>query len=300
MKFSEFMMSPEINKLGLWIGENTNPVLGRWIAKRISGAMSYRRKNESVRAVRANQWVIRGKTNSTRELNLAVKNVYLSSGHSLYDYYHNMRNPEAIKEMIVFDDHFLEFMEQSKAKIKGSLGLLLHMGGFDLAGYAIALRGMEPQILSYPQPNLGYQWHNELRKREGLNITPLSMETLTQASRFLKNKGTVITGIDRPWHETRHHPRFFGEESAIPVTTIQLAIRTQVPVVVIACIRQKDGHYILHGSEFINMDSYKDRDEELIRNTEKILERAEPFILQAPEQWSMYYPVWPQFVKDVL
>ena len=54
MKFSEFMMSPEINKLGLWIGENTNPVLGRWIAKRISGAMSYRRKNESVRAVRAN------------------------------------------------------------------------------------------------------------------------------------------------------------------------------------------------------------------------------------------------------
>jgi lauroyl/myristoyl acyltransferase len=69
---------------------------------------------------------------------------------------------------------------------------------------------------------------------------------------------------------------------------------------VIACIRQKDGRYILHGTEFINLDSYKDRDEELIRNTEKILERAESFILQAPEQWSMYYPVWPQFIKDIL
>lgn len=297
MKFSEFLMTPEINKLGLWIGENTAPVIGRWIAKRISVSLSYRKKSEGVRAVRTNQWVIHGKENHSVDLNLAVKNVYLASGHSLYDYYHNLRNPEAIKQMIVFDDHFMEFMECSKSGKKGSLGLLLHMGGFDLAGYAIALQGMRPQILSYPQPNEGYQWHNELRKREGLNVTPLSMETLTQASRFLKNNGTVITGIDRPWHDVRHHPRFFGEESDIPVTTIQLAIRTKVPVVLIACIRQKDGHYILHGSKFISMDSYKDRDEELIKNTEKVLEVAEPFILQAPDQWSMYYPVWPQFIN---
>ena len=296
MKFADFISSPEINKLGIWIGEVAPPKFGYWVAKQISSVISRQKNSDQVRAVRANQWILSGKTLSASELDLAVKKVYLASSICLYDYYHYMRSREAIKKMVIFDDNFVEFMEYSKSNKGGCLGLIFHMGGFDLAGYAIAISGMRPQILSYPQPNQGYQYHNELRKREGLNVTPLSMETLQQATRFLRNNGTVITGIDRPWKETRQHPIFFGEKSDIPVTTIQLAIRTNVPVVAISVIRQNDGCYILHASKFITMDSYKDRDEELTRNTEKILLAGESFILQFPEQWSMYYPVWPQYL----
>jgi len=297
MKFADFISSPEINKLGIWIGETAPPKFGYWIAKQISSVISKQKNSEQVRAVRTNQWVLSGKTLSTSELDVAVSKVYKASSFCLYDYYHYMRNTETIKKMVVFDDYFIEFMEYSKSKKGGCLGLIFHMGGFDLAGYAIAISGMRPQILSYPQPNPGYQYHNELRKREGLNVTPLSMETLHQAANFLRNNGTVLTGIDRPWKETRQHPMFFGEKSDIPVTTIQLAIRTHVPVVAISVIRQNDGRYILHASKFISMDSHNDREEELTRNTEKVLLSGEPLISKVPEQWSMYYPVWPQYLS---
>ena len=178
------------------------------------------------------------------------------------------------------------------------MGLLLHMGAYDLAGFAIALRKMNPQILSYPNPNAGYQYHNQLRIDRGLNVTPLSMSALHQASQFLKSGGTVITGVDRPWKNDNHQPRFFDEPSKIPVTTIQLALRTKVPVSIIACIRQKEGHYILHGTDPISMDPKDDRDQELIYNTEKVLSLAEPFIRQWPDQWAMFYPVWPQYMQE--
>jgi KDO2-lipid IV(A) lauroyltransferase len=299
MKVADIFLSPEMNKLGLWIGEHTSPRVGYWIAKRVALALIRRKNSEQVRAVRTNQWVVSGKKLGAAALDEAVKKMYISSSYSLYDYYHYMRDQEAIKRLVSFDDNFLEFMDYSKSGKHGVLGLIFHNGGFDLAGYALAIAGMRPQILSYPHPNQGYQYHNELRKREGLNVTPLSMETLQQASRFLKNNGTVITGIDRPWAETRQHPMFFGERSDVPVTTIQLAIRTKVPVVAITVLRNPNGSYILQGSKFITMDAYADRDEELTRNTEKVLQEGEPIIRRTPEQWSMYYPVWPQFLNEM-
>ena len=41
------------------------------------------------------------------------------------------------------------------------------------------------------------------------------------------------------------------------------------------------------------MQKRSDRDEEILMNAEKVLEVAEVMIRQAPEQWSMFYPVWP-------
>lgn len=298
MKFQDLLLSPAINKLGLWIGEHTAHRTGYWIARQLSKLIVSRKNSKQVLAVRINQWVVSGKKLNGIDLDKAVAKVYQSSSRSLYDYYHNLRNPDEILKRIHFDDGFEYLIARSKEGKKGLLGLLLHMGAYDLAGFAIALRGMDPQILSYPNPNAGYQYHNQLRIDRGLNVTPLSMTALHQASQFLKSGGTVITGVDRPWQNDNHNPRFFGETSNIPVTTIQLALRTKVPVSVIACIRQKEGHYILHGTEPISMDPKADREEELIYNTEKVLSLAEPFIRQWPEQWAMFYPVWPQFLQE--
>lgn len=295
MKLREFLLSPQINKAGLWLGENTPPKVGYWIAKQIAGVIARRKNAEQVIAVRMNQWILSGRSLNSLGLDQAVKEVYLTYSRVMYDFYHYMRSPQAIREMIQFDDNFMYFMENSKKGKIGCLGLLLHVGGFDLAGYAIALAGMKPQILSYPNPNDGYKWQNELRERQGLNVTPLSIEALQQATRFLKSGGTVITGIDRPWHDSQYHPNFLGEKSDIPVTTIQLALRTQVPVVTIACGRTADGKYLLQASPFLELKSYQDRHEELVQNTEMVLDVAEPYLKATPSQWSMFYPVWPQF-----
>ena len=96
MKFQDLLLSPTINKLGLWIGEHTSHRAGYWIARQLSQLIASRKNSRQVRAVRINQWVVSGKKLSGRELDEAVNKVYLSSSRSLYDYYHNLRNPEEI------------------------------------------------------------------------------------------------------------------------------------------------------------------------------------------------------------
>jgi len=285
--------SPTVNRIGMFLGEILPSKAGFQIVKLITTMIARKKDNDQIKAVRANQWMISGKTLSGDALTTQVRKVYISSGISLYDYFHCLRKEERIREFIQFDDNLLYFLERVKSGKQHTLGLILHMGAFDLAGYAIALQGARPLVLSYPNPNPGYQWHNELRRKAGLDVEPLTMESFQQATRHLRNGGTVITGVDRPWGGGHHMPTFFGHPSAIPVTTIQMAIRTETPVMILACIRQPNQRYILHASELMELHKHPDRDVELMENTERVMSVAEEFIKSAPEQWAMFYPVWP-------
>lgn len=290
----KLIYSPTMNRLGMLLGEALSPSLGSWVVNRLTNIISRRKNFEQIKAVRANQWVISGNSLSGQALDDRVKQVYYSSGISLYDYFHSMRKEDRIRELIQFDDNLLYFLKCVKSEKERTLGLVLHIGAFDLCGYAIALSGARPLILAYPNPNLGYQWQNELRKQAGLVVEPLTMQSFQQATRHLRQGGTVITGIDRPWPGGQYHPKFFGRSSDIPVTAIQMAIRTETPVMLLACIRQPDHRYILHASELIELHKHPDRDVELVENTERVLSVAEGFITSAPEQWAMFYPVWPE------
>lgn len=292
-KSQNFLLSPSINRLGLFLGEILPPRAGRKVIALVVDQILKNKNNEQVLAVRKNQWVVGDGKLSEDELQNRVRQVYYSSGKSLYDYYHCMRIERRIREMIQFDDNLQYFIRRVKSGRENTLGLILHMGAFDLSGYAIALAGAIPLVLAYPNPNPGYQWHNELRRKAGLLVESLSMETFQKATRHLRAGGTVITGVDRPWPGGHVSPMFFGKPSAIPVTTIQMAIRTESPIMLLACIRQPDDRYILHASDLIELSKNEDRDVELKENAERVLTIAEKFIRSTPDQWAMFYSVWP-------
>jgi lauroyl/myristoyl acyltransferase len=63
--------------------------------------------------------------------------------------------------------------------------------------------------------------------------------------------------------------------------------------------RQNDGKYHVFASDPIEMDSCANADEAMLKNAEKILNVAERFIQQAPQQWSVPLPVWPQTMDQV-
>ncbi len=291
-----FLLSPSINRLGLFLGEKLPPRAGKKVISLVVDRIIKNKNNEQVNAVRNNQWVVSEGKLTEDELQNRVKQVYYSSGKSLYDYFHCMRFEQRIRETIQFDDNLQYFIRRVKSGREKTLGLILHMGAFDLSGYAIALAGAIPLVLAYPNPNPGYQWHNELRRKSGLLVESLSMETFQKATRHLRAGGTVITGVDRPWPGGHISPKFFGRPSAIPVTTIQMAIRTETPIMLLATIRQSDDRYILHASELIELTKIKDRDVELKENAEHVLTIAENFIRRTPEQWAMFYTVWPDFL----
>lgn len=275
------------------------PRLGRWTATRLGGAIGRMKKLSQVRAARVNQWVVNGETLSGAELDNATQAVFRSTGRNLYDYYHHLHRPEIILKLVDFNLAFEACIQRSQEGRQNQLLVIPHCSNFDLVGRAAALKGIRYQVLSYPQPKSGYQWQNEVRNFMGVEVTPVSNESLRQAAERLRGGGTVLTGADRPLEEPKYRPRFFGRASNLPTGYVRLALRAKAPVIVVSGITLPDGRYRAWASEPIIMKTGDDPAAETLRNTEAVLEVIEDLICQAPRQWSMFYPVWPQATSEI-
>ncbi len=277
----------------LAIGKLIPPILGFRLADWAAGKIASRKDSQMVRALRANQWIITGKKLTSDELDAQVINTFRHIAHVQYDLYHNLDNHQATLERMVLSPKLRGVLDSRRGESEGTLILAPHLSNFDLAGRAMALNGYEIQVLSYPQPHGGYQWQNRLRKDVGIDVSPMSTESLRRAKARLNEGGLVISGLERPLPETNYHPLFFGYPAPVPVFYVRLALQTKSAMMIIACIGTPQENYILECSDLIYLQPMKDPVQEIEKNAEKVLKAAEPFIRDHPEQWAMTYPVWP-------
>lgn len=245
------------------------------------------------RASRLNQWVVSGGTLTGEQLDEAVRANVGMMARFLYDLYHVLGDTKAEDELVVRDDAFWAFVEREKREgpfvYSGA-----HFGNFDLVGRALGRAGWTMQLLSVAGPNAGYEWQNDYRAEAGFDVTPVSVEALKQAARRLEAGRSVLTGHDRPLTSPdKVMPRFFGRPAPMPLLHVRLAMRAKVPVIVLCGPRDADGRYRLAASDPIPMIGEKPTPEVLLANAERCLAPVEQWIADAPEQWAMPHPVWP-------
>ena len=174
-----------------------------------------------------------------------------------------------------------------------------HFSNYELACRAAALNGLTMQVLSYPNPGRSYRWQNKFRNFKGIEVTPISISNLRKAVKRLENGGTILTGIDRPNGGNDFRPMFFGKPSSLSSGFIRLAMRTGVPISVIICNTTADGKCRLSISDPIPMIRTNDMAADEIMNTEVVLSYIEDLIKRDRSNWSMFYPVWPEVMKDL-
>jgi phosphatidylinositol dimannoside acyltransferase len=268
--------------------------LGHSLARFVAVQIAAQRDAKSVRAVRANQWVIRGETLGKEALNQAVTETFQNIARSIFDLYHYIQNPEAAKRLIVLDEGFHLLLQRPEFGDRGLVIAGLHTSNFDLVLQTLCRMGLRMMALTIPNPQGGRRMEFEMRQRNQMNLVPASVEAFRQAHNHLRQGGLVLTGIDRPIPETKARPCFFGRPAMLPTHHVFLATRARVPVMLFAVNQQPDGKYRLLWSDQIEMDHYPDREQELILNAEKVLIIAEDFIRRVPQQWAMSLPVWPE------
>jgi lauroyl/myristoyl acyltransferase len=285
--------------LALGLGRIVPTSVGyRW-ADWLAMLISTQKEASMYRAVRANQWVIHGGDLSLHELDQAVKAVFRNTAYCLYDFYHHMDRYSEIEKRIRFRPEIEALLDHRGEGDSGTVIVVLHLSNFDLVAREAARRGLKGMILAYPNPGKGYQWQNALRRRSGLDLVPTSTKAIRHAIRRLKQGENVLTGIDRPIQNVKYRPTFFGRPANLPVHHIHLALAATAPVIVVAAINRPGGIYDILVSEAIRMQTCSDRDKEILLNAEKVLTVAEGMIHQAPEQWSMFFPVWPRIQKKL-
>jgi lauroyl/myristoyl acyltransferase len=276
------------------LGRALPPGLGHAFADLVAARIARRQDSQMIRAVRANQWVVRGETLGKEALNQAVIETLRNSARCVFDLYHYMRNPKAIGRRIVLDPVAQALIQRPEFDTRGLMLVGLHMSGFDLVPQWLIQQGMKPLVLSIPNPQGGRRKEYEARREIGMNVVPGSFASLRQALRHLQQGGVVVTGIDRPIPAPRVCPRFFGRPAALPTHYVSLAVKARVPVMIVVPNLQPDGKYHVLTSGLIEMESHPDRTTEEVRNAERVLGVAEGYIRQAPHQWTISLPVWPE------
>jgi KDO2-lipid IV(A) lauroyltransferase len=282
-----------------FFGRMTPPSVGYRMADLVAGWMASRRHSNLIRAIRTNQWVIRGAGPDKEALDQAVRDTIKSIAHSLYSLHHYIHDPKATHNLVDLNPVARGLVERPEFSDRGLMLVGLHLSNFDLILQSMCMQGMKAFVLTIPDPKNGRRLEYEMRKRSGMNLVPASASAIRQALKHLELGGVVLTGIDRPAFDLKARPRFFGYASSLPVHPIYLAMKASVPVMIVAARLGTDGRYHVTTSEPIEMESCPDHDQGTVRNAERVLKEAERFISQAPEQWSISLPVWPDLMDTV-
>jgi KDO2-lipid IV(A) lauroyltransferase len=265
----------------------------------LADRMSQRRNSAMIEAVRANQWVVHGEQASDEQLDRLVRDTFRHTGHCLYDLYHNLNKSEEMQRLIRFGPNAGEYLNSVVQRERGLIIVGAHMSNFDFVLQSAGRLGFRGLALGMPEQIGGYKRQNELRRSAGLDIVPTSLASIRLAGKRLREGDIVVTGVDRPLEGSSYLPRFFGRPAAVTVHHILLALKEDVPIVAAAAILRPSGTYDILVSDPIEMSRGPNRRAELIANAEAVLAQIERFIQIAPEQWSMFYPVWPDALDEL-
>jgi len=293
MSLQNLINGPLGISLILTLGRILPPKLGLALADRVASFLVKRKQLGFMRAIRANQWVVSGCKLNAEELDQQTEETIRNTVRWLYDLYHHLHDHEKILEKVTLSPQLTNFLDSRLGGDEGTLMVAPHLSNFDLAGRASVLSGYNVLTLSYPRPHGGYQWQNKLRRDDGMNIIPMSFESMRAAKELLTKGGGVVTGLDRPLEKSNYHPKFFGFPAAVPTSYVRMALQTGSAVLVIAAIGLPEENYHVECSDLIYMEPDEDPVKEIEKNAEKVLHEAQKFIRAYPTQWGMTYPVWP-------
>ena len=279
-------------RLGLVLGRLLIPHLGYALADSVAAGLASRSDAPDVRAVRTNQQMLEYGRLSSTELEQRTRLVFQNAARGHYELFRSQHSVKAMLSQVELDSATLEYIRLTQAAERGIVFVAPHTGNFDLAGRVLGHLGLNVQVLAEPTPRSDYQMQNEQRRRTGMNIIPISYESLRTAAHHLKNGGSVLTGADWPVPGARLRPVFCGRPSLMPTSHIRMALQACAPVAVIACHRLAQGKYQLASSDLITMQPAANPTESILLNTQSVLAVVEQHIRQDPAHWLMFHQVW--------
>ena len=300
MDLGEITSNRRAGILAMRLSRHLPPKLGYILADTVAKTFASRRDLTLVQGIRANQWIISRKRASSKNLDLSTYAVLRNITRAFYDLFHYSSDKPAMLGRVLDSPEVVKLIEGSQSGSQGLIVCGIHMSDFDLAYQSVTLKGLHSIGLSLPEANEAIAWQHELRYRVGIEILPATMLNLRRVIQRLNEGEILVTGIDRPISTCKLPLHFFGELANLPVHHVQLALMVDVPLIVMAVFRQQDGRCRVKASELIYVKRLQNREVELRQNAEIILEIAEGFIQQAPDQWAMFHSVWPEAIDRIL
>ena len=285
---------PRVMRLAMLLSRYTPERIGHklswWAASTVS-----RLRPAVYRIVESNLGPVLGTLESPKILEQTARKVLYLTLRSYFDLFRALRLPEdKMISLVDVPEATREIARSLWNREGGTVLVFPHMGNFDLGGNAILRFLPEMQLFTLPDPPPGFELLNELRRRSGVAVTPLSTNALRDAIKLLRRGGVVSIAADRPVSDLDEPVPFFGHPARVPSGHIRLALRTGASVALGYCVLSPETkRYTMNLEPPIEMTRTGNRDEDLRLNMERVLSGLETIIRSWPEQWQMFVPVWP-------
>lgn len=293
------VISLATSRVGPFLGILIGRLLpSRWairLADRMAAMAAYRPESRVVRAVRANQAVVRDWAASDPRLNEVVLRVFKNAAHGYLAFFRGLaRGRDHLGATCQVDPQLVDNLERARHQRRGVFIVGPHMGNFDVALVALHQHDLDPLVLTYRNPRGSYLADNAIRQSYGVELTPISIQSLREAFGRLKRGGLVLTLVDRP-DSQGEQVDFFGRPASLPVGHARLALRAGALIQVGAALKNGDRGYRIEAGALIDPHLRDGESEPAAarRIAGQIASEMEPFIRRRPDEWLMFLPVWP-------
>jgi lauroyl/myristoyl acyltransferase len=285
-------------QFALFVSQKVPPAAAERLLRRAAGLV-VRARPERVRVLEANlrQVLGPGRDQEAKRLTRQALGNFLCG---YYDLFRAWNLPqEQLATLVRVPQWVLDGVHAAGAAGQGVVMVFPHVGNFDLAGQALSAQLPYVQVMTLPDPPPGFRQLNEMRRRAGADVTPLSPGALRTAMRTLRRGGAVAFGGDRPVSELDRPYDFFGRPARVPSAPVRMALRTGALVVVLAAASDvQNGDYCVHAEPFLEMERSGDEEVDVALNMRRVIEAMERTIRRWLDQWFMFVPVWPELMED--
>ena len=246
-----------------------------------AGTLAYLAAPRARAAVRSNLRVVCGRPELARR-------VFVNQVRHYVETFRLLRlRPERLLEMVDLEG----WGDITRAHAKGN-GVILasaHLGPVVLCGQVLAARGLEVGVLV--EPKAGDIGRLIDRARGAMGITTIPTSSVVGIRRLLRRGGLLGILADRAITGVGVRVPFFGRETLLPSAHVAIAMRTGAALVPGFAVREK-GRLRAFALPELELPRTGDRDADVREGVRRWAEVLERFIARAPDQWSVFDPVW--------
>ena len=189
----------------------------------------------------------------------------------------------------------IEVLDEARARGKGVLVCTIHVGGMDLIGPGLKLRGETTHVVA-DDTTYGRLFDHLSAARAKQNIFVIGWRNLRGLFKVLRENGTLVLFCDGGYRRGDVPVELCGEATTFPIGPATLSAKTGAPMLPVWCRRERDERFDARGLPFVTCASTEPAD--IYRATQAVADALGGVIAEDPGQWYMFRPVWPQTEAD--
>ena len=188
-----------------------------------------------------------------------------------------------------FDTEGIDYLHEALALNRGVILLTAHLGFWEAGHFVMSELGIPTAAVAKPLKNpLSEKYFSAVRESFGTEIIN-SRKGARHILKALQQNRAVVILLDQNISPPGSIPTtFFGRQAYTTTAITTLAMKHQVPIVPMFCLRQKDDRHKVWAEPMVILD----RDRSVAENTQRLTTIIETAVRKDVNQWFWVHKRW--------